>query len=202
MGVVVLLSAKGGVGKTATTVGLFGAAEAAGVPVTGLDVDRQGDLLRWLGPERVTHLPLPTAKALAAVLPDLGASGRLVLVDVPPGLPEGLTPILEAADLVVGVTGPGFGELAVLPVAERVVDYDVVIGCRFDLRRKLDRSAVEQLTKRYGARWLGVIPARQEVAEASAWRRLLRPESDVHQAAVGLFAQLAKLNKKGVLWRK
>ena len=83
--------------------------------------------------------------------------------------------------------------LATLPAVERLTDVGAVIGTRFDGRRRLHRLAVDQLAERYGPRWLGTIPQRSEVEEASAERRPLRPDTDAANAARELWARLVAL---------
>lgn len=187
--IITVLSGKGGAGKSSTLVALTGVLFSHGVDLAVVDVDPQADALRWLGPDLVTHSPEADARTIRAA-----AKGHaVVLVDCPPGLGAGVAGAVLAADIIVAVTGPSWGDLATLPAVERLTDVNAVIGARFDGRRRLHRLAAEQLAERYGARWLGAIPQRSEVEEASAERRPLRADTDAGQAAREIWARLAAL---------
>ncbi len=191
--VLLITSAKGGTGKTTITAALVGAAMAVGADVVVADVDPQGGALRLLGPDLVTHLPYATTTAVKALRGRGKHARRIVLVDSPPGLVEGATGAVGAADAVLAVLGPGWPDMATMPALERWVDLDAVVGCRFDMRRRLHRSAAEHASDRYGPKWLGVLPARAEVEEAAAECRPLIAGSAPAVAATEIWAALQAL---------
>lgn len=187
--IVTVTAGKGGVGKTTLCSVLIGHLHAAGADVQGVDTDPQADLIRWLGPAMVTAAPRAPTAAVTA----LDRPGRILIVDTPPGLTDDAAGAVEAAHAVVAVTGPGWGDLAALGAVERWTQPTAIAGCRFDPRRRLHREAETRLAARYGARWVGAIPARAEAEAASAEARPVALDSDVASAAAGIWRAVMAL---------
>jgi len=104
MKVIVLASAKGGVGKSTLSAHLAIAAEAAGAgPVVLLDTDPQASLSKWWNKRQAETPGFAGIKGgLAATLAGLAKSGMaLAIVDTPPALSASIEATVATADLVL-----------------------------------------------------------------------------------------------------
>ncbi|MBF0393189.1 MAG: ParA family protein [Alphaproteobacteria bacterium] len=118
MKVVVLASAKGGVGKTTLAAHLAVHSEAAGTgPVVVFDTDPQGSLAAWWN-ARAAEAPQFATAALAdlpARLADLKAAGfGLAVIDTPPAMTEAIAAVVRLADLVLVPSRPSPVDLRAL----------------------------------------------------------------------------------------
>lgn len=164
MGVIVATAAtKGGCGKTTTAVALAQAAAAQGVDVQVLDLDPQGSATTC-APDLVEKLTATSASDVRA------AAGRwdLVILDLPPGAQPGALAGLEAADVVVGVTGLNQLELDGLAHLLRMVELDLVVPTKHDRRKKLHGEALGVLRRQFGERLADAIPMSAAVEHAQA----------------------------------
>lgn len=189
--ILVTASGKGGVGKTTTAATLYAAAESAHLRAQLVNVDPQRSLLRWLGEDVVLHRP---ELSRADQLSSLDEPGVLTIVDTPPGTAPQALAAWQAADVLVGCTGPTTIELEGLAdLAERLGGVDridaVVVG-RFDSRSNHGHAVVELARRRWGAARVVVYPARVEVANAYDQRRSVAPSSPVSFAASDLLARV------------
>jgi chromosome partitioning protein len=104
MKVIVLASAKGGVGKSTLSAHLAIAAEAAGAgPVVLIDTDPQASLSKWWNKRQADTPGFAGIKGgLPATLAGLAKSGMsLAIVDTPPALSASIEATVETADLVL-----------------------------------------------------------------------------------------------------
>ncbi|MBP8180938.1 MAG: ParA family protein [Acidimicrobiia bacterium] len=109
-----VIGAKGGIAKTATSMGLAGAWAERDRRVLVVDADPQGSALKWstlagdaLGFE-VVALPVPD---LARRLRSLSAGYDAVVIDGPPGSLEITRGALLAADLALVPVSPSLSEV-------------------------------------------------------------------------------------------
>lgn len=164
MGVIVAAAAtKGGCGKTTTAVALAQAAVAAGVDVRVLDIDPQGSAATC-APDLVEKV---TASS-AAEIRERAGEWELVILDLPPGAQLGAIAGLEAADVVVGVTGLNQLELDGLAHLLRMVEVDLVVPTKHDRRKKLHTEALQVLRQQFGDRLADPIPLSAAVEHAQA----------------------------------
>lgn len=112
--VVVIASQKGGAAKTTLAAHFSVAAEEAGHgPVTAIDMDPQGTLLKWLS-RRKSGVAIRNSqcgvKQLGERIQALGDRGgqRLVVIDTPPALTDQIAEIVGVADLVVVPIQPSY----------------------------------------------------------------------------------------------
>lgn len=164
MGVIVATAAtKGGCGKTTTAIALAQAAAADGVEVRVLDLDPQGSAMTC-APDLVEKLSATSPGVVRAA-----AEGwELVILDLPPGAQAGALAGLEAADIVVAVTGLNQLELDGLAHLMRMVDVDLLIPTRHDRRKKLHREALAVLRRQFGDRLAESVPLSAAVEHAQA----------------------------------
>ncbi len=105
MHIIVLASAKGGVGKTTLAAHLAVAAEAAGDgPAVLIDADPQASLAEWWN-ARSAQTPAfaaTTLTTLAADLERLAAAGvRLAIIDTPPSATDAIAAVVALATFVL-----------------------------------------------------------------------------------------------------
>src|SRR5579862_9576048 len=104
MTIICVAGTKGGVGKTTTAVCLAQEAAGRGLDTLLLDLDPQGTAAEW-APDLTKHLATQSADEIKQA----AADHHLVLLDTAPGAGAGAIAALEAADLVLAVTGLGPG---------------------------------------------------------------------------------------------
>jgi len=117
-------SAKGGTGKTTTTLNLATFAANDGLHVVLVDLDTQATLWKWhkrrpadLPEIRMLRGTLPSVEQVLGELDRLEASGEgvdLVIIDTPPVVdcwPAEIGQVIERADFVLVPTLQGFGDL-------------------------------------------------------------------------------------------
>ncbi len=145
MTIVCIAGTKGGVGKTTTAVCLAQEAAGRGLDTLLLDLDPQGTAAEW-APELAKNLaPVQHADDIRTA----AADHHLVFLDTAPGAGVGAIAALEAADLVLAVTGLGPGEMRGLQHLLRMVDPDLIIPTRFDGRRSMHRWGLDALRSRW-----------------------------------------------------
>lgn len=113
MPVIALESAKGGTGKTTSTVYLAVALVSSYPRVTIVDADPQHSAADWSDVATSSGEPLPfetikvaTARGLDQTARSASRGGSLVLIDTPPGHGELIDAATVAADLVVVTSQP------------------------------------------------------------------------------------------------
>lgn len=120
----VLLSRKGGTGKTTLAVNLAVAAERAGLSVAMADLDLQGSASAWGRARRSETLEIAPANG-GTLFPLANAferEGRQLLVMDTPAGGDAITPsAIATADLAVLVARPGYFDLAALAPAVQAV---------------------------------------------------------------------------------
>lgn len=154
---------KGGVGKTTTTVALAVEAAAQGIDVGIIDTDPQSSAAQWIRDLCVCLPGVEDASALRRA-----ADHDLVLIDVPPGAAPQAIAALEAADVVVAVTGLGPADIMGLTHFLSLVDPHHILPTRIDRRRSLHAMAMEVLRSRYGKLVADPIPASASIEWAQA----------------------------------
>lgn len=104
---VAIVNAKGGVGKTATSILLGKAATAAGLSCVVLDSDPQGSATEWWyqASQRKDALPFPVEAASRATI-KFPRSEQLAIIDTPPGDSATIKAACEVADYVIVPTLP------------------------------------------------------------------------------------------------
>jgi len=167
--IVVVAGTKGGVGKSTTVVALAMEAADRGDDVLLIDLDPQGTAVEW-APELARHMPGVTA---ADQIRKAAGGRALVLLDVPPGAAQSALAGLEAADVVVAVTGLGPGEMHGLTHLLRMVDADLIVPTRWDRRRTLHGHALAALTSRWPTQVTDPIPMAAIVERAQAGQEAL-----------------------------
>lgn len=162
--IVAVAGTKGGVAKTTTAVCLALEAASRGRDVVVIDLDPQGTAQEWI-PELTKHLPqLQAAADISAV-----AGGHdLVILDTPPGAAPQALAALEAADVVVAVTGLGPGDMRGLQHLLRVVDPDLIVPTRRDGRRAIHGHGLAALHSRFPELVTEPVPMSAAVERAQA----------------------------------
>lgn len=161
---VAVAGTKGGSGKTTTAVCLAQEGAARGSDVLLLDLDPQGTASEWL-PELTKHLP--GAKATEEIVVE-GAGHDLVFVDTPPGAADQSLVAIEAAEVVIAVTGLGPGDMRGLQHLLRMVDPDLIVPTRRDGRRVIHGYALDALVSRWPGRVSDPVPMSAAVERAQA----------------------------------
>jgi cellulose biosynthesis protein BcsQ len=186
--IVVIAGTKGGTGKTTTAVALAFEAEARGDDVLVLDLDPQQTAREW-APDMTRTL----AATDAGVIRDAAGDHRLVLLDVPPGATPAAVAALEAADVVVAVTGLGPGDMRGLTQLLRMVDADLIVPTRWDRRRTLHTQALDALRSRWPDQLTEAIPMAASVERAQAGQEplpVLSPPGIAYRSVYGRLQEL------------
>ncbi|MGH9128941.1 MAG: ParA family protein [Acidimicrobiales bacterium] len=152
---------KGGSGKTTTAVCLAFEAAARRRDVLLVDLDPQGTAVEW-APGLSKGCPdIHSAEELSVMC----ASHEYVVIDTPPGVAPQLVAALEAADVVLAVTGLGPGDMRGLAQLARMVDPDLIVPTRRDGRRALHAHGLEALR----TRWPGQVGIPIPMSAALEW---------------------------------
>ncbi|WP_102124660.1 ParA family protein [Deinococcus planocerae] len=151
-----ILSLKGGVGKTTTTLYLAAVAASQGQAVTVIDADSEHSAHRW-----AAHAELPfeviqgEPDRLARQVRAAGTMGGVVIIDTPPNSRELLLRAGGLADTaLVPVAPTGLEVDRLRPTLELLADLQAqreeldvaVLLTRYNPRRRLAREAEEALT--------------------------------------------------------
>lgn len=155
MAIYSLLSLKGGVGKTTTTMSLAACARRDGHAVTVLDADEEQSALRW---STFTELPFTVVAAerdrLAQQARQLEGAGETVFIDTPPNNREILTrTAMVSSNVVVPLIPTGLDIDRMMPTLELLRDVEASRGAldvaillnRWDGRKRLAHEALEAL---------------------------------------------------------
>ncbi|UQN10666.1 ParA family protein [Deinococcus sp. QL22] len=155
MKTIAILSLKGGVGKTTTSLYLATVAAQAGQAVTIVDADSEHSAHRW-----AAHAQLPfeviqgEPDRLARQVKAAQAGGRTVIIDTPPNSRELLLRAGGLADIaLVPVAPTGLEVDRLRPTLELLADLQAqredldvaVLLTRYNPRRRLAREAEEAL---------------------------------------------------------
>jgi chromosome partitioning protein len=158
--IVSIVSLKGGVGKTTTTLYLAQSAFEAGRHPHVLDADEEASALSWaaLAEERGQPLPFPVVRAekntMAKQARALETNDAVVIIDTPPNNREALSLAAMVSDIVVVPVSPSgvdvdrlVNTLALLSNVEaaRGSMTQAVLLTRYDARQTLAREAAEAL---------------------------------------------------------
>ncbi|MGH3233466.1 MAG: ParA family protein [Streptosporangiaceae bacterium] len=190
--IVAVAGTKGGSGKTTTAVCLAQEAAGRGVDVLLLDLDPQGTATEWV-PELSKHVPaVRNAQEVAA----LGADRELVLIDTPPGAAAQALAALEAADVVVAVTGLGPGDMRGLQHLLRMVEPDLIVPVRRDARRTIHAHALEALRSRWPERITDPVPMSAAIERAQADQASLPLLAPAAIAYRGIYESLIALGNR------
>ncbi len=143
MTVIAVIGAKGGVGKTSTTLGLAVHAQLDGLDPLVVDGDSQRSSSVWLSdhPEDEIRWAVLKSRRPRAELEALVDGEQLVVIDTPPGL-EGNAVMLAAAAVA---------DLCVLPVAPSALDATTLAATIDAVTAVCDRVAV--VVVRTDSRW-------------------------------------------------
>jgi cellulose biosynthesis protein BcsQ len=160
---------KGGSGKTTTAVCLAQEAQARGRDVIVLDLDPQGTATDWT-PQLSKHVPSLTTKEAIIEAAD---GHDLVILDTPPGAAPQAAAAIEAADVVVAVTGLGPGDMKALLHLFRMVDADLIVPTGRDGRRSLHLHALNALHSRWPTLVTEPVPASAAIEWAQAQQEAL-----------------------------
>jgi chromosome partitioning protein len=152
---IAVLSLKGGVGKTTTSVYLAAVAAAAGHTVTIVDADSEHSAHRW-----AAHAELPfdviagEPDRLARQVKGPRKAGHLVIIDTPPNSRELLLRAGSLAEIALVPVAPTGLEIDRLrPTLELLADIQAqredldvaILLTRYNPRRRLAKEAVEAL---------------------------------------------------------
>jgi chromosome partitioning protein len=150
-----LLSLKGGVGKTTTTMHLAGCAQKEGRRVTVIDADEEQSALRWAS---FTDLPFNVVLAerdrLAQQARSHDMKGETVFIDTPPNNREILTRTAMVSNhVIVPLIPTGLDIDRMMPTLELLKDAEASRGAldvaillnRWDSRKRLAQEALEAL---------------------------------------------------------
>ena len=124
MQTIVLASRKGGAGKTTLSCHLAVEAERVGAgPVAVIDTDAMAGLSKWWDARQATTPVLARAEPdLASALTVLREHGvKLVFIDTPPALSEGVADTIALADLVLIPVQPSPDDLRAVGVTVEMV---------------------------------------------------------------------------------
>lgn len=109
--IVGIVNAKGGVGKTTTSVYLSSAFAAEGSVVKLIDLDRQGTAMDWAERAADSGTPLDFEVSIAIPrqlkrLAGATGNGEILIIDTPPGDEAAIEATLEVADFIIIPAGP------------------------------------------------------------------------------------------------
>ncbi|MGP6175360.1 AAA family ATPase [Corynebacterium sp. A21] len=115
--IISIVNAKGGVGKTTTSMYLAAAFVAQGKSVKVIDLDRQGTAIDWFERAEDSGDPLPfavenTIPRRLERIARLAGNDEVLIVDTPPGDPEAIQVAIKEADFVVVPTRATNADLA------------------------------------------------------------------------------------------
>lgn len=152
-----LLSLKGGVGKTTSTMHLAMCAHEAGQRVTVIDADDERSAYRW---STFTELPFKVLAAerdrLAQQVRALEAAGETVFIDTPPNSREILSrAAMVSSSVIVPLIPTGLDMDRMMPTLELLRDVEATRGAldvaillnRWDGRKRLAQEALEALAR-------------------------------------------------------
>ncbi len=183
---ITIAGTKGGSGKTTTAVCLAQEAAARGIDVLLLDLDPQGTATDW-APDLSKHL---AGIRTGAEIRQVGAGHEVCIIDTPPGAAPQAAAAIEAADLVVAVTGLGPGDMKGLQHLLRMVDPDLIVPTRRDGRRAIHKHALHALSSRWSHLVTEPVPMSAVVERAQADQAALPPLSPPANAYRAIFDQL------------
>jgi len=157
MPIYAVLSLKGGVGKTTTSMHFAACGAEEGAPVTVVDADEERSASRWAAHAGDT-LPYDVVPAerdrLAQQVRALENEGRTVIIDTPPNNREVLSRAgMLATSVVVPVVPTGLDIDRMVPTLELLRDVEATRGTldvailltRWDGRKRLAREALGAL---------------------------------------------------------
>ncbi|MGH9072451.1 MAG: ParA family protein [Acidimicrobiales bacterium] len=139
--IITVAGTKGGSGKTTTAVCLAFEAAARGRDVLLVDLDPQGTAAEWAPGLSKASPSIRSAEELSVMC----ASHEFVVIDTPPGAAPQLVAALEAAEVVLAVSGLGPGDMRGLAQLARMVDPDLIVPTRRDGRRALHAHGLAAL---------------------------------------------------------
>jgi len=155
MSIYLLLSLKGGVGKTTTTMHLAMCTHEAGQQVTVIDADDEQSAYRW---STFTELPFKVVTLerdrLAQQAKSPEAAGETVFIDTPPNSREVLSrTAFVSSSVIVPLIPTGLDMDRMMPTLELLRDVEASRGSldvaillnRWDGRKKLAQEALEAL---------------------------------------------------------
>jgi chromosome partitioning protein len=192
--IVAIAGTKGGVAKTSTAVCIALEASARGREVLILDLDPQGTAREW-APELTKHVPQVRS---AAEITALATGHDLVILDTPPGAPPQAVAALEAADVVVAVTGLGPGDMRGLQHLLRMVDPDLIVPTRRDARRAIHGHGLAALRSRFPDLVTEPVPMSAAVERAQADQSDLPWLSPAAIAYRSVYERLVAVNPSAV----
>ena len=115
--IIATINAKGGVGKTTTTMFLATVFAQRGIPVTVTDLDRQGSALDWAERAEDGSDPLPFDVELS--IPKrvdrqaaLVADNEMMFIDVPPGDENAIEAAIAVSDFIIMPTRSAAADLS------------------------------------------------------------------------------------------
>jgi chromosome partitioning protein len=186
---VAVVSLKGGVGKTTTTVYLAAVAARSRRPVTVVDADPQGSAAMWLEERPIDSVAVreaPSERLLRKALSQ-DNDGAVVIIDTPPASERLTTTALANADVVVVPTRIGGVEgerlITTLELVPEGIPSGVVVSSARPWTRDF-RDALAGWSARRVPVW-GVVPERVGIAAG--------PEMELHPEG---------LDAAGEVWRR
>lgn len=183
---ITIAGTKGGSGKTTTAVCLAQEAAARGIDVLLLDLDPQGTATDW-APGLSKHL---AGARTSNEIKQVAAGHELCIIDTPPGAAPQAAAAIEAADVVIAVTGLGPGDMRGLQHLLRMVDPDFIVPTRRDGRRALHKHALHALSSRWAGSVTEPVPMSAVVERAQAEQVPLPPLSAPANAYRAIFDRL------------
>ena len=116
VGVIAIVSQKGGSGKTTLSLGLAGAAMAAGKKVAVIDLDPQASAATWADDRDYGSVTGPVVESvqhgrLRAFLDHAKEVADLVIIDTAPAADAGSVVAVKACDVLVVPVRPGYFDI-------------------------------------------------------------------------------------------
>jgi chromosome partitioning protein len=174
---VVVMSLKGGVGKTTTAVYLAAVAARGRRAVKVVDADPQGSAAVWLEERPIDGVDFLEAPSERLLRKALGANndGEVVIVDTPPASERLVSTALSAADVVVVPTRIGGVEGVRLITTLELIPDRIPAGLVVSSARPWTRDFKETLDgwTEQGVPVWGIVPERVGIAAG--------PEADLHE---------------------